>query len=117
MNDKYYFPCPICRKMLLVEIAKNEKPYCKCNDCGVQLFVRGKKGMKMFANLIGKLRLQGDSKELISTLDHFNSLKNMLEEIQENKPILGTDMDLELQEKVILMQLDRLRKNIRGEIT
>ena len=45
MDDTYYFQCPICKKMLNLEITKNDKPYCTCNDCGVQLFIRGKQGI------------------------------------------------------------------------
>ena len=51
IKDRYYFPCPVCNKMLLVKITKKNKPYCICNVCGVQVFVRGKKGIEKFNRL------------------------------------------------------------------
>jgi len=40
------FPCPICGAGLLIQPSKTKKPYCTCNQCGVQLFVRGKEGIR-----------------------------------------------------------------------
>lgn len=115
MENEYYFPCPVCKKILKVEITKNQKPYLTCNDCGVQLFVRGKQGITKLSKLIGKIKLKGDSKDLINTVDLFNSLKEKLEEIRGKQPLVGHDLDLELQEKMILKQLERLRKNLQEE--
>jgi hypothetical protein len=39
------FPCPLCGAGLPILRSKRNKPYCTCNDCGLQIFVRGKKGM------------------------------------------------------------------------
>ena len=114
MGDKSYFPCPVCRKMLVVSYTKKYKPYCTCNDCGVQLFVRGKKGIYIFKKLLGDPQLRSESKDLINDIDYFNRLKEKLEEIQEEKPIFGTDSDLEIQEKLVLHQLSKLRKNMRN---
>ena len=47
-----YFLCPICGEMREVSYSKRSKPYCTCNDCGVQLFIRGKIGIRRFENLI-----------------------------------------------------------------
>ena len=59
-EKEYYFPCPVCGKVLPVEMSKRNKPYCTCNDCGVQLFVRGKKGIEKFKKLIGELNIEID---------------------------------------------------------
>ncbi len=48
--EKKYFPCPVCKKLKEVEMTKKGKPYLTCNDCGVQLFVRLKKGILKFNN-------------------------------------------------------------------
>lgn len=41
------FPCPLCRVSLVVRVDKTERPYLVCNSCGVQMFVRGKRGMEL----------------------------------------------------------------------
>ena len=39
------FPCPLCKAGLPIRASKRDKPYCTCNSCGVQIFVRGKAGI------------------------------------------------------------------------
>ena len=46
------FPCPLCGAALLIRNSKNKKPYCVCNDCGIQLFVRGKAGIARLFKLV-----------------------------------------------------------------
>ena len=115
MDNKEYFPCPICKKMLIVELTKNEKPYCTCNDCGVQLFIRGKEGINRFKKLTGKSKIEGNAKDLINTIDYFNELNKLLEEVKMKKPILWENKDLNLQEKVIKNQLNQIREKLKEE--
>jgi len=42
------FRCPICGELLSVKRSKRDKPYIVCNECGVQMFVRYKKGIDKF---------------------------------------------------------------------
>jgi hypothetical protein len=102
--------------MISVENSKKGKPYCTCNDCGVQLFVRGKKGIAIFRSLLGDPQLRIESKDLINSVDYYNWLKEKLEEVQENQPIIGNDPDLELQEQLIKKQLNRLRRRFTDEL-
>jgi hypothetical protein len=44
LNDKE-FPCPLCGTGLSILATKRNKPYCTCNQCGVQLFIRRKEGI------------------------------------------------------------------------
>jgi len=113
MDQAFYFPCPICKKLILIEATKNSKPYLKCNDCGVQLFVRGKDGIKRFTALVGKARPKSDSQNLLNTLDYFNALKTRLDEIESDMPILGRNEDLEIEAKIIRGQLDNLRQQLK----
>jgi DNA-directed RNA polymerase subunit RPC12/RpoP len=41
-----FYPCFLCAEKLDLRISKTEKPYFICEDCGVQIFVRRKKGIK-----------------------------------------------------------------------
>lgn len=45
------FPCPLCGAGLPILISKTKKPYCICNSCGIQLFVRGKVGIARLRKL------------------------------------------------------------------
>jgi predicted RNA-binding Zn-ribbon protein involved in translation (DUF1610 family) len=48
------FPCPVCTHTLDVRLTKKNKPYVTCDACGVQLFVRGPKGIEEFNRLIAR---------------------------------------------------------------
>jgi len=74
MSEKEYFPCPVCKRMLIVKITKKNKPYCVCNICGMQLFVRGKEGIVQFTDLTKKIKIPEKSKDLINVENLFNSL-------------------------------------------
>ena len=42
----------MCAELREVRIDKNQKPYVVCDFCGVQLFIRGKQGIKRLDALI-----------------------------------------------------------------
>jgi len=46
--EGFYFFCPVCENSLKVRFSKKNKPYCICDDCGVQLFARAKNGIEKF---------------------------------------------------------------------
>jgi len=115
-EEKSYSPCPICGEMLLVEIPKNQKPYCTCNECGIQLFIRGKSGIDRFKNLLGKAGLRDSSLDLVRTIDYFNYLRKKLEELQAEKPFFGTDENLELEERIVQNQLVHIRNYLKETI-
>jgi DNA-directed RNA polymerase subunit RPC12/RpoP len=41
-----HLPCILCGKQLDKRIDKNGKPYFVCDHCGIQVFIRGKRGIK-----------------------------------------------------------------------
>jgi hypothetical protein len=42
-----FLPCILCGRKLEKRIDKNGKPYFICDPCGIQLFVRRKRGMEL----------------------------------------------------------------------
>ncbi len=48
-------PCFLCAGDLDVRRTYKEKPYLVCDSCGIQTFVRGKKGMERFEIYIEKI--------------------------------------------------------------
>ena len=51
------FPCPLCREDLGIRLDKNDKPYCVCDPCGIQLFIRKEKGINTLFEMTEKWRL------------------------------------------------------------
>jgi len=54
MSDKT--PCFFCTEELTQRTDKNGKPYFICDACGVQVFVRGRQGIKNLAHLNATLK-------------------------------------------------------------
>jgi len=42
-----HFRCPLCGKARPIRLDKNGKPYIICNDCMLQLFIRGDSGIEL----------------------------------------------------------------------
>ena len=113
LGDRH-FPCPICQEMREIRYDKNSKPYCTCNDCGVQLFIRGKIGIRKLENLISNIEYKLQSKELINLIDYYKKLSEKLKEIRKRKPILGGNDDLDAQDKAVEKQLMVLRNKFKS---
>ena len=46
LKDKTY-KCPFCEEKIEIRFDKRKgNPYCQCNECGMQLFVRREAGIK-----------------------------------------------------------------------
>lgn len=40
------FDCPLCQESLEIKFDKRkQKPYCQCNECGMQIFIRRERGI------------------------------------------------------------------------
>ena len=111
-----YFACPTCKRLRPVELAKTNKPYFKCNDCGVQVFFRGKDGIRRLREMLGRTSPSGSVAEILPLLEYAASLRNRLREIRKEKPILGEDRGLEIEEKVIWKERARVEKILEIEL-
>lgn len=49
-------PCFLCVQELTQRTDKNRKPYFICDPCGVQIFIRGRQGIKNLSQLIATLK-------------------------------------------------------------
>lgn len=52
LSDKPMIPCFLCGKSICVKLTKNDKPYFICDDCGLQVFVRYKPGIRILKRLL-----------------------------------------------------------------
>jgi DNA-directed RNA polymerase subunit RPC12/RpoP len=57
-----FLPCFLCHKQLDLRISKTQKPYFICEECGMQIFVRGKRGIKRLEQLLGGMNKQSISR-------------------------------------------------------
>jgi len=96
-DNGQHFTCPVCFELLEVRHDKHSKPYCICNDCGMQLFIRGKNGIKRFKNLISNYNYKVKSHKLIELIEYYEKLNDKLSEIKAKKPIFGENKHLNLQ--------------------
>ena len=48
-------PCFLCSQELTQRSDKHRKPYFVCDSCGMQIFVRGRQGIKNLAELVALL--------------------------------------------------------------
>jgi DNA-directed RNA polymerase subunit RPC12/RpoP len=80
------FPCPICGAGLPILPSITKKPYCTCNQCGVQLFVRGKAGIRRLREMAAAGILVSSKEESAS---HGIQLHNRLEQLKLQKSDLN----------------------------
>ena len=104
-----YFACPTCKKLRPVGLTKKQKPYFTCNDCGVQLFIRGKEGIRRFRKMLGHAVLAENGQELSPLLEYAAFLRKRLRQIHREKPILGKDQSLEIEGKIVESEIERIR--------
>jgi hypothetical protein len=93
------FPCPVCGAGLPILISKTNKPYCTCNSCGIQLFIRGKLGISRLRKLALLGILISSSGESAS---HGITLLNRLEQLSLQRrdlifkrPLIFADSNVE----------------------
>lgn len=93
------FPCPVCGAGLPILISKTNKPYCTCNSCGIQLFIRGKLGISrlrklaLFGNLISS---SGESASHgITLLNRLEQLNLQRRDLIFRRPLIFADLNVE----------------------
>jgi predicted RNA-binding Zn-ribbon protein involved in translation (DUF1610 family) len=108
------FPCPLCGVGLIVKLAKTKKPYCVCNDCGVQVFVRGKPGIKRFRDILSRDNLvSGKESESGSSLTAYNRLEQLRlqrKELESKQGIIFRDKDLDNAIQAVDNEIERMQR-------
>lgn len=85
MNERQveHSKCPVCFKLLLVKYSNRNKPYLICNECGMQLFIRGEKARKLFAKQVITGDFQGEAAGMLSDREYCESLEKELKGLEE----------------------------------
>ncbi len=111
------FPCPLCATGLDVRESRARKPYCVCTSCGVQIFFRGKTGISRLRRLIDEHeRLLGGSSSIappaIALFNRVEQLRAHRHDLQERRPFILTDEDLEHAIAAVDVELARVQETL-----
>jgi hypothetical protein len=107
------FPCPLCGVGLTVKLSKTKKPYCVCNDCGVQVFVRGKVGIKRFREVLSREHLiAGKESDCGTSLTAYNRLEQLRLQkkgLESKQGIIFRDKDLDNAIQAVDNEIERMQ--------
>lgn len=110
------FPCPLCGEGLPILPSKRKKPYFVCNECGVQVFVRGKAGISRLKRMAEAGILVSGKKESlmhgITLLNRLESLKLQKEELESKQGLFFIDKNVENAIHIVDAEI----KKVEGEL-
>jgi hypothetical protein len=110
------FPCPLCGLSLKIRIARTQKPYCVCIDCGIQLFIRGKTGIFRLHKIVeNELLIAGkDSNASLATIlfNRIQHLKKQKLDLEAKQGLIIRDPDLENAVSAVDNEIER----VQGEL-
>ena len=110
------FPCPVCNMALAVAISQKGKPYCICNSCGIQLFFRGKAGIKRLKKLLETEKpIPEDFPGVTLAVSLYNRLEKLRQqrnEMEQKQGIIFRDQDLD--NAIVVM--DREIKRVQADL-
>jgi hypothetical protein len=111
-----FFPCPVCGTSLGIRIARTQKPYCVCIDCGIQIFFRGKAGISRLNKIIeNELLIAGrDSNASIATVlfNRIQHLKGQKANLEAKEGLILRDPDLRNAIRAVDNEIER----VQGEL-
>src|SRR5579864_9542177 len=90
------FPCPVCGDALPLKIACTGKPYCHCDQCGIQLFFRKKNGIQRLKEMqAANLFTYGTSHATI-LYNRLQQLKQHKARLEDRQGMIFRDKDLDI---------------------
>jgi hypothetical protein len=88
-------PCFLCVQELTQRTDKNRKPYFICDPCGVQIFVRGRQGIKNLSQLIATLKEKDFAfREHMATLYDIQGILTEIRGIEKEIDALSSVLDI-----------------------
>lgn len=120
---KKHVPCFLCGNGLEIKSSKRAKPYLVCDSCGMQIFVRGAKGILRLAEKENAIRQEiilspGENVLAITALSNrLRELRALLADMKINSlfGILGKDNPDKLAVESEIRRVEhQLRKIARG---
>ena len=92
------FPCPVCGLGLDIRLARTQKPYCVCQTCGIQLFVRGKEGIRRLRKIFhAQMLIVGNESQADTAVILYNRIQQLREQkgqLEVKQGLIFRDEDL-----------------------
>jgi hypothetical protein len=92
------FPCCVCSVNLDIRLSKRGKPYCTCIPCGIQIFFRGKTGIRRLMDILNSGNLTqgraGNTAPAIILYNRILQLRSQKKELEEKQGLIIRDPDL-----------------------
>lgn len=110
------FPCPVCGVGLEMRLSWKEKPYCVCQSCGIQIFFRGKEGIRRlreifhYQTLITANGSKADSAVIL--FNRIQQLKEQKRQLQVKQGLILRDPDLDNAISAVDNEIER----VQGEL-
>lgn len=97
------FACPLCYQALPLKPSKKGKPYCTCDDCGIQIFFRGKTAIERLERLFSE-EVSLDSSDAADTDAIQARLDALVLEKLELEEELGDRQDPTLEDRIARLE-------------
>jgi hypothetical protein len=107
------FPCCICSARLDIPLSKRGKPYCTCVPCGIQIFFRGKTGIRRLMDILDSGNLtQGtacDTAPAIILYNRILQLRSQKKDLENAIHVIDNEI------KCVQGELEKLSRKHRVE--
>jgi hypothetical protein len=107
------FPCPVCASGLDIRLSRTGKPYCVCIECGIQIFFRGKLGIKRLHKIMEEeLLVPGKgfgSHEANLLFNRIRHLKKQRRELNEKQGLVFIDLDVKNAIQAVDNEIERVQ--------
>jgi hypothetical protein len=106
------FPCPVCSSDLALRVARTQKPYCHCDSCGLQLFIRGKNGIHKLKQILASGVFTSGVSRATELLSRLQKLKEEKERFEDRQGFLFRDRDLDQAIRVVDQEIEAVRRDL-----
>ena len=110
------FPCLLCGMGLEIRLTWKQKPYCVCNSCGIQVFFRGKTGIRRLRELLNARSLivgnESETDRALVLFNHIQQLRGRKKLLEEKRQFFVPDEALETTIRAVDKEIER----VQGEL-
>jgi hypothetical protein len=110
------FPCPICGTGLDIRLSRKQKPYCVCDSCQLQLFVRGKTGIHRLREILNARMLivgqESETDKALTLYNHIQQLRGRKKELEGKQGLIFHDEALDSAIRAVDNEIER----VQGEL-
>ena len=107
------FPCPVCGTGLEIRQSRKQKPYCVCDSCGIQIFFRGKTGIRRLQEILESERLvsgtESNSGSAVAVFNRLQQLRAQKKELEQKQGLIFCDEDLENAIRAVDNEIERMQ--------